>query len=321
MSVSNRIKYYRKKNNLTQSQLAELISVSSQAISKWETGVGSPDISLIVPIAKALRISTDELLGYNENMNTVKEEWDSMAIAYEIFNNSADSYSYTIEWPCIQKLLPDLKGKTILDFGCGTGIFTFLLEKYYPLKIIGLDLSEEMLKIAKNKAKEKRSLAQFINGDASRLDEYFDNQFDFIFSSTTTHYLSDLKNLFVNLNKLLKDNGTCILSIIHPVYSALYPIEHGDRFPTDEEWNVRYLDKSKRAYIQPWIEYNDDFENQLSRSYHHLFSDYMNAILESGLKLQEIKEPLPPEKWKLDSFGRYDNYIETPTYMIFKLTK
>jgi len=132
MAICDRIKYYRKNGKLTQSQLAELVGVSPQAISKWETGIGYPDLSMIVPLARALQISTDELLEYKDgiNLNTVKTEWNSMASAYELFNNSPDSYSYTIEWPCIQELLPELRGKSILDFGCGTGIFTLLLEKY-----------------------------------------------------------------------------------------------------------------------------------------------------------------------------------------------
>lgn len=323
MAISDQIKYYRKNGNLTQSQLAELVGVSPQAISKWETGIGYPDLSMVVPLARALRISTDELLGYKDgiNLNTVKTEWNSMASAYELFNNSPDSYSYTIEWPCVQELLPDLRGKSVLDFGCGTGIFTFLLEKYYPEKIVGIDLSEEMLRIAMAKGKEKKSSAQFVLGDAGKLVSYFDETFDLVFSSTTTHYLTNLNELFENIRQVLKEDGTCVLSIIHPVYSALYPIEHGDTFPSDDEWTVRYLDKSRRAYIQPWIEYNDNFENQLSRSYHYTMSDYINAILQAGLKIQEIREPMPPEVWRTSAFGRYDNYIETPTYMIFKLSK
>lgn len=323
MAISDRIQFYRKRSHLTQSQLAELISVSPQAISKWETGTGCPDLSMIVPLAIALRVSTDELLEYKDgiNLNVVKTEWNSMAAAYELFNNAPDSYSYTIEWPCVQELLPDLRGKSILDFGCGTGIFTFLLEKYYPSKLVGIDLSEEMLKIAIAKGKEKRSAAQFIVGDAGKLANYFDEPFDLVFSSTTTHYLTNLNELFENIKRVLKEDGTCVLSIIHPVYSALYPIEHGDTFPSDDDWVVRYLDKRNRAYIQPWIEYNDMFENQLSRSYHYTFSDSINAILRAGLKLQEIREPMPPEAWKATAFERYNSYIETPTYMILKLTK
>ncbi len=44
MSIGTTIKLYRKDKNLTQSELAELIGVSTQAVSKWETDVGLPDI-------------------------------------------------------------------------------------------------------------------------------------------------------------------------------------------------------------------------------------------------------------------------------------
>ncbi len=252
-------------------------------------------------------------------VKNVKEDWNSMAEAYEVFNNSPDSYSFGIEWPCIRSMLPELSGKEILDLGCGTGIFTFLLEQFSPASLTGIDLSEEMLKIAEKKAKERGSCARFIQGDAGNASEFLHQEYDFVFSSTMTHYIDDLEKLFENIRKCLKDGGTGILSVIHPVYSAMYPVEHGDTFPEEEEWVVRYLDRSKRAYIQPWIEYNDDFENQLSRSFHHTVSDYINALLKAGLKLEEIREPMPPEEWKRTCPGRYEGYLETPVYMIFKI--
>ncbi len=254
-------------------------------------------------------------------MKTIKEDWNTMAQAYEEFNNSPDSYSYNIEWPTIKGLLPQLTGKKILDIGCGTGIFTFLFDEYKPSKIIGLDLSESMLDIAKQKAEQGDSKATFVLGDATYANKYVEEKFDLIFSSTTTHYIKDLDTFFENLGKCMEDNGSIILSIIHPIYSAMYPIEHGDDFPDDEEWQIRYLDKSGRSYIQPWIEYNEKYENQLSKSFHHLFSDYMNAIIKAGLKLCQISEPMPPEGWKTDCIARYEGYIETPVYMIMKLTK
>lgn len=66
MSVGENIKIYRKEKNLTQGQLAELIGVSTQAVSKWETGAGMPDISQVVPLARVLEISTDKLLGHTD---------------------------------------------------------------------------------------------------------------------------------------------------------------------------------------------------------------------------------------------------------------
>lgn len=64
MTIGQTIKLYRKEKNLTQGQLAELLGVSVQAVSKWETDTGMPDISQIVPLAKVLEVSTDKLLGY-----------------------------------------------------------------------------------------------------------------------------------------------------------------------------------------------------------------------------------------------------------------
>ena len=121
--------------------------------------------------------------------------------------------------------------------------------------------------------------------DASKCRDVIHSQADFIFSSTTNHYIRNIEELFMNVARYLKNGGECIFSIIHPLYSAMYPIEHGDKFPNDEEWTIRYLDKSARAYIQPWLEYNDDYENHLSKSYHHTFSDYINAIIDAPASL------------------------------------
>lgn len=56
------IKSLREKRRMTQAQLAEELCVSDKAVSKWETGRGLPDITLIEPLARALRISVPELL-------------------------------------------------------------------------------------------------------------------------------------------------------------------------------------------------------------------------------------------------------------------
>jgi len=56
------IKALREKQNLTQAALAQQLCVSDKTISKWETGKGYPDISLLDPIAKAFGVSVSELL-------------------------------------------------------------------------------------------------------------------------------------------------------------------------------------------------------------------------------------------------------------------
>ena len=64
------IKRLREDKKMTQQQLAESIGVSGKAVSKWETGRGYPDISLIEPLAKALGVSIIELFSGEGVVNT-----------------------------------------------------------------------------------------------------------------------------------------------------------------------------------------------------------------------------------------------------------
>jgi len=253
--------------------------------------------------------------------NEIEKNWDDMAKAYEDFTEDADSYSYAIEWPCIREMLPQLSNKRVLDLGCGTGRFSFLFEKENPLSVLGVDISESMLSIAREKAKSRGSEVKFIQADISKPDMYINKKFDFIFSSTTFHYIKDIKGLFCNIFGALDNNGVCIVSLMHPVYTAQYPVDKNGEFPSDDEWVVRYLDKSKRAYVQPWIEFNDNIENFLSTSYHHTVSDYFNAIIDAGFRIERVEEPYPPESWKQKFSNRYNAFIETPSFMVLKLTK
>lgn len=63
------IKMLREKQQLTQSQLADKLCVSDKTISKWETGKGFPDISLLEPLASLLRVSLPELLSGEQIIN------------------------------------------------------------------------------------------------------------------------------------------------------------------------------------------------------------------------------------------------------------
>ena len=63
------IKQLRETRNLTQTELAQRIGVSSKTISKWETAKGLPDISLLQPLAQALNISVIELMNGEHIIN------------------------------------------------------------------------------------------------------------------------------------------------------------------------------------------------------------------------------------------------------------
>lgn len=71
--ISNFIKTKRKELNLTQEELAEKLFVTEKAVSRWETGRGTPDISLLIPLSKALKVEISEILNGEENKNDIEK--------------------------------------------------------------------------------------------------------------------------------------------------------------------------------------------------------------------------------------------------------
>ena len=62
MKIGEKIKTFRKSRNISQEALAKALGVTFQAVSKWETNVTAPDVSLIPAIASYFEVPIDELL-------------------------------------------------------------------------------------------------------------------------------------------------------------------------------------------------------------------------------------------------------------------
>ena len=86
------IKELRERKKLTQIELADMISVSDKTVSKWETGKGLPDISLIEPLSKALNVSVIELMNgeyitnQNKSSNMLKSNFSVCPICGNIIH-------------------------------------------------------------------------------------------------------------------------------------------------------------------------------------------------------------------------------------------
>ena len=63
LTPGDTISYYRKLYSMTQEELSRQLGISAQAVSKWEQGLSSPDISLLPLIADVFHVSIDELFG------------------------------------------------------------------------------------------------------------------------------------------------------------------------------------------------------------------------------------------------------------------
>ncbi len=110
------IKRLRECKNLTQVELAEKIGVSSKAVSKWETGKGLPDISLIEPLSLALGVSVMELMSGDTviNKNISSNVLRSKFYVCPVCGNAIHTMGDTVI-SCCGIMLPPLEAEDIDD--------------------------------------------------------------------------------------------------------------------------------------------------------------------------------------------------------------
>ena len=107
------IKRFREDRRLTQAQLAEKIGVSDKAVSKWETGKGLPDISLVEPLARSLGVSVLELMNgeqivnRNTGCNVLRAKFYVCPICGNVLTSMGDAVI-----SCCGVTLPSLEGET-----------------------------------------------------------------------------------------------------------------------------------------------------------------------------------------------------------------
>ena len=109
------------------------------------------------------------------------------------------------------------KGSTVADFGCGPGDITIMLAAMRPdLNVIGVDLSNPMIAIAKKNAKKAKTPVQWKIGNITR-PIFKKGEIDFAFSHTTLHHLKDLTPFFRQMKLALRPGGGfCIRDLRRP---------------------------------------------------------------------------------------------------------
>ena len=89
----------RKKNKLTQMQLAEKLNITDRAISKWENGKTMPDSSIMLDLCKELKINVNELLsGEVINMDNYNEKAEELLVEMKKQKEEADKKMLQLEW-------------------------------------------------------------------------------------------------------------------------------------------------------------------------------------------------------------------------------
>ncbi len=132
------------------------------------------------------------------------------AEAYNALATRQSKFLYQPLFDTIDKL--DLKGGRALDLGCGPGQVAIRLASKYPdMKIIGMDMSDTMLNLARTNAAEKKlDNISFIKGDVKRTP-FDDASFDLVYSNFVIHHLPEPIFLFNETARLAGRQGAIII--------------------------------------------------------------------------------------------------------------
>jgi ubiquinone/menaquinone biosynthesis C-methylase UbiE len=132
-------------------------------------------------------------------------EYNRIAKDYVESEKTRHERIYIID-PSFIKRVGDVKEKTILDLACGDGNFSRTFKKLGAKEIIGIDLSEEMIKLAKENTKKENLDIKYIIGDVTKLKKI--KEFDLVIAAFLLHYsktkeeiLNMCKNIYSNLKK------------------------------------------------------------------------------------------------------------------------
>jgi ubiquinone/menaquinone biosynthesis C-methylase UbiE len=113
----------------------------------------------------------------------------------------------------VLKALSHQGGGKAIDIGCGGGRLAIALAKSYPLKeVIGLDLSDQMLRLARKRAEEagQGDRVRFKEGNAEKIP-FPDASFDLVVSTLSLHHWLRPGRVFDEIARILRPGGKCVL--------------------------------------------------------------------------------------------------------------
>lgn len=124
MKIGEKIRKYRKEQNMTQEDIANFLGITAPAVNKWENGISYPDITLLAPLARVLRTDVDTLVSFREEMTDMEINRITEEIIGEM---ERDGYEKTFE----------RAGDLIKEYpNCNKLIFSLaqMLNFYLPVK-------------------------------------------------------------------------------------------------------------------------------------------------------------------------------------------
>lgn len=235
-------------------------------------------------------------------------------IFFEGYKNIRDNKinaNNLFEIPALFSLMPDLKGKKVLDLGCGFGEHCKQFIECGAQKVVGIDISEKMLEVAKKENSDpKITYLHMPMEEITKLNE----QFDVVVSSLALHYIEDFVGVVNGIYHLLKVDGVFVFSQENPLCTCH---SGGDRWTRDEDGDKLYLNLA---------DYGIEGERESVwfvdhvKKYHRTFSTIINTLIEAGFTIEKMIEPLPTDEI-LERYPDYRDLFHKPDFLLLRVKK
>lgn len=214
--ITLRIADLRKKAKVTQQELAGYIGVSFQTVSKWETGVSVPDVTVLPSLADFFSVSTDQLLGlepldgeaYVPERTATKDFWNQkleylLRTRKNYWNDDYARFLVSQVWKVDRPV-------SVLDCGCGYGFLGLLLLPLLPegSTYTGIDFAEDLIQKGKSLFAQQGMKASFLCKNV--MEHSAEDQFDFVTCQAVLRHLDDPTVFLQKMITFAKPGGTVV---------------------------------------------------------------------------------------------------------------
>lgn len=189
------------------------------------------------------------------------------------------------EWETLKSLLPSFKDARVLDLGCGFGWHCIYAMQNGAKQAIGIDLSENMLAVAREKTEFDN-----VSYECMAIEDidFAPQSFDVVISSLALHYVKSFESVASTVYDVLTDGGTFIFSAEHPIFTA----EGRQDWVYDEAGNILHFPVDNYFYEGERVA---NFLGEDVLKYHKTLTTYLNGLLECGFTIKNVVEPQPSE--------------------------
>lgn len=235
---------------------------------------------------------------------------------FEHFQNSRSNevnFNDCIETPILLAMLPDLRGKKILDIGCGMGQHAKQYAEMGAESVLGIDISEKMLDYAKAHNSAENIVYQRM---AVEEIETINGQFDLVTSSLVFDYVEDFRGLMQKIRLLMKEDAELVFSMSHPIVTAWDGVY--DRYTRTETGERLYA--NLRNYCKEGLRKVDWVVNGYER-YHRTVSTLINDMIRAGFVIEECQEARISDEMRNKYPALFGGTVHRPEFIFFRCRK